>query len=83
MHSRNLAELATYSCHSCHCRQPGIDNGQMQQHIQALRAAQAHMFELSQQVGIAELATELAEARAVFIERNAGTHILQTVSPAV
>lgn len=30
------------------------------------------MFELSEQVSIAELATELAEARADFIERNSG-----------
>ena len=39
---------------------------------QALRAAQAHMLEVSEQVSVAELATELAEARARFLERAAG-----------
>ena len=44
----------------------------MQEHVQVLRKAQAHMFELSEQVSVAELATELAEARADFIERHSG-----------
>ena len=39
---------------------------------QALKAAQAHMLEVSEQVSVAELATELAEARACFLERAAG-----------
>ena len=56
-----------------HCRKPDAGNAAMQEHVQGLKAAQAHMFELSQQVSIAELATELAEARAQFIELNSGT----------
>lgn len=54
------------------CRKPDASNAAMQDHVQGLKAAQAHMFELSQQVSIAELATELAEARAQFIELNSG-----------
>lgn len=40
---------------------------------QALQAAQAHMLSVSEQVSVAELATELAEARACFLERAAGS----------
>lgn len=54
------------------CRKLDASNAAMQDHVQGLKAAQAHMFELSQQVSIAELATELAEARAQFIELNSG-----------
>lgn len=39
---------------------------------QALKDAQAHMLEVSEQVSVAELATELAEARASFLQRIAG-----------
>jgi len=39
---------------------------------QALDAAQAHMLGVSEQVSLAELATELAEARATFMEQHAG-----------
>lgn len=55
------------------CRKPDASNAAMQERVQGLKAAQAHMFELSQQVSIAELATELAEARAQCIELNSGT----------
>ena len=55
------------------CRKPDASNATMQERVQGLKAAQAHMFELSQQVSIAELATELAEARAQCIELHSGT----------
>lgn len=58
-------------------REPTTSSAAMQEHVQALRKAQAHMFELSEQVSVAELATELAEARADFIERNSGESCTQ------
>lgn len=39
---------------------------------QALDAAQAYMLRVSEQVSLAELATELAEARAAFMEQRPG-----------
>lgn len=39
---------------------------------QALDAVQAHMLGVSEQVSLAELATELAEARAAFMEQQSG-----------
>ncbi len=39
---------------------------------QALDAAQAYMLGVSEQVSLAELATELAEARAAFMEQHPG-----------
>ncbi|KAL3143129.1 hypothetical protein ABBQ38_003398 [Trebouxia sp. C0009 RCD-2024] len=44
----------------------------MQEHVQTLRAAQARMFELSAQVSVAELASEMSEARAKLIEISSG-----------
>lgn len=46
----------------------------MQEHVHTLRAAQARMFELSEQVSVAELASEMSEARAKLIESNSGIH---------
>ena len=42
----------------------------MQQHVQRLRAAQTRMLVLSEQVSVAELASEMSEARAKLIEVN-------------
>ena len=47
----------------------------MQQHVQRLRAAQTRMLVLSEQVSVAELASEMSEARAKLIEVNySGIH---------
>ena len=70
------------SCYLCHqhmntnilCRESDASKAAMQKHVQGLRAAQAHMFELSEQVTIAELASELAEARAHLIQLSAGIY---------
>lgn len=51
--------------------------GIVQDRAQALDAAQAHMLEVSEQVSVAELATELAEARASFMKRTAGQEVPQ------
>ncbi|KAL0051379.1 hypothetical protein WJX82_006419 [Trebouxia sp. C0006] len=45
---------------------------------QALDAAQAHMLGVSEQVSLAELATELAEARAAFMEQHTGSEVPDT-----
>ncbi|KAA6422812.1 MAG: hypothetical protein FRX49_07347 [Trebouxia sp. A1-2] len=42
---------------------------------QALDAAQAYMLRVSEQVSLAELATELAEARAAFMEQRPGPEV--------
>lgn len=42
---------------------------------QALDAAHAHMLGVSEQVTLAELATELAEARAAFMEQHSGAEV--------
>ncbi len=44
----------------------------LREQAQALDAAQAHMLGVSEQVSLAELATELAEARAAFMEQYPG-----------
>ena len=69
-----LRSLVTYLIAECFCRRPDDTTAPMREHVQGLKAAQAHMLELSQQVSIAELATELAEARAQLIQLNSGTY---------
>lgn len=54
------------------CRESDTSDAVMQGHVQRLRAAQARMLELSEQVSVAELATEMSEARAKLIELNSG-----------
>ncbi len=58
------------------CRTSGATaTALVQQQAQALDVAQAHMMAVSEQVSVAELATELAEARASFMERASGITI--------
>ena len=65
-----------YMCRRCADEAMGI----VQVRAQALDAAQAHMLEVSEQVSVAELATELAEARASFMKRTAGSALKHTVT---
>ena len=63
-------------CRRCADEAMGI----VQDRAQALDAAQAHMLEVSEQVSVAELATELAEARASFMKRTAGSALKHAVT---